>query len=73
MLSVFGNKLHNAHGLGQKAESVAKKVGKVALGVGKAAVGTVGVLGAIGAVSGFDQPGVKMVRQRGGLERAIRG
>jgi hypothetical protein len=31
MLSVFGNKLQNAPGLGQKAESVAKKVGKVAL------------------------------------------
>ena len=73
MLSVFGNKLQNAHGLGQKAESVAKKVGKVALGVGKATVGAIGLLGAIGAVSGFDQSGVKMVRQRGGLERSIRG
>ena len=73
MLSVFGNKLHNAHGLGQKAESVAKKVGKVALTAGKVFAGGVATLGAIGAVTGFDQPGAKMVRQRGGLERAIRG
>ena len=73
MLSVFGNKLQNAHGLGQKAESVAKKVGKVAITSAKVLGGTIGVLGAIGAVAGFDQSGVKMVRQRGGLERAIRG
>ena len=67
MHTTLGTKLtHNAHGLGQKALSVAKKAGKVALG-------TVGVLGAIGAVTGFDQSGAKMVRQRGGLERAIRG
>lgn len=53
-------------GLGQKAKSVAKKGLKIGLG-------TVGVLGAIGAVSGFDEPGAKMVRQRGGFERMIRG
>jgi hypothetical protein len=67
MNTTLGNKLiHKNHGLGQKAISVAKKAGKVVIG------GTA-LLGAIGAVSGFDQPGAKMVRQRGGLERAIRG
>tara|TARA_R100000278_G_scaffold77243_1_gene60085 strand:- start:3530 stop:3739 length:210 start_codon:yes stop_codon:yes gene_type:complete len=66
MIQTLGDKLSMSHGLGQKAKSVAKKAGKVALG-------TVGVLGAIGAVAGFDQPGAKMVRQRGGFERMIRG
>jgi hypothetical protein len=32
MIHTFGNKLHNAHGLGQKAKQVAKKTGKVAAG-----------------------------------------
>lgn len=32
MIHTFGNKLHNAHGLGQKAKQVAKKAGKVAAG-----------------------------------------
>ena len=66
MINTIGDKLHNSHGLGMKAKSVAMKVGKAALG-------TIGVLGAVGAVAGFDRPPVKMVRQRGGLERAIRG
>lgn len=73
MLSVFGNKLSMSHGLGQKAKSVASKVAKVAIPVAKGFGATVATLGAIGAVTGFDQPGAKMVRQRGGLERAIRG
>lgn len=73
MLSVLGNKLAMSHGLGQKSKSVAKKVGKVALTAGKVFAGGVAALGAIGAVAGFDKPGATMVRQRGGLERAIRG
>ncbi|MAB65420.1 MAG: hypothetical protein CL662_01135 [Bacteroidetes bacterium] len=71
MLNIIGSKLMNHHGLGQKAKSVAKKVGKVAMGAG---VGGVAVLGAIGAATGgLDPPVAKMVRSRGGLERAIRG
>jgi hypothetical protein len=73
MLSVFGDKLQNAHGLGQKKNSLVSKVKKVAITGAKVLGGTIGVLGAIGAVAGFDQPGVTMTRQRGGLERAIRG
>lgn len=72
MLSVFGNKLQNAHGLGQKAESVAKKVGKVAITSAKVLGGTIGVLGAIGAVAGFDKPMVEQNRQRGAIERTLR-
>ena len=74
MLSVFGNKLSMSHGLGQKAKSVASKVAKVAIPVAKGFGATVATLGAIGAVAGFDNKSdVKMVRSRGGLERAIRG
>jgi len=73
MLSVFGNKLSMSQGLGQKAKSVASKVAKVAIPVAKGFGATVAAMGAIGAVAGFDKPDVKMVRSRGGLERAIRG
>jgi len=44
MLSVFGNKLHNAHGLGQKAQSVAKKAVKGALIGGASALALSGGL-----------------------------
>jgi hypothetical protein len=73
MISVLGNKLAMSHGLGQKSHTVGKKVLKTAITAGKVFGGGVAALGAIGAVAGFDKPGVKMVRQRGGLERAIRG
>jgi len=73
MLSVLGNKLVMSHGLGQKSHTVGKKVLKTAITAGKVFGGGVAALGAIGAVAGFDKPAAKMVRQRGGLERAIRG
>ncbi len=51
MLSVFGNKLHNANGLGQKAQSVAKKIVKGGLiGGASALVLSGGVSQAMGAM-----------------------
>ena len=73
MIHTLGNKLVMSHGLGQKSHSVGKKVLKTAITAGKVFGGGVAALGAIGAVAGFDKPAAKMVRQRGGLERAIRG
>lgn len=73
MIQTLGNKLVMSHGLGQKSHSVGKKVLKTAITAGKVFGGGVAALGAIGAVAGFDKPAAKMVRQRGGLERAIRG
>jgi hypothetical protein len=69
----LGSKLSHHHGLGQKAQSVGKKVLKKAITAGKVLGGGIAVLGAIGAATGFEQPGAKMVRQRGGLESMIRG
>ena len=69
MLNIIGSKLMNQHGLGQKAKSVASKVGKVAMG---AAAGGVAAMALSGGIS-LDPPIAKMVRTRGGLERAIRG
>ncbi len=70
MLVNIGSKVLNATHLGQKAKSVVKKVGKVAVGSGLA----------LGGIAAFNQltggqpnPSVRMVRTRGGLERAIRG
>lgn len=76
IIQTLGEKLLMSHGLGMKSDSVASKVKKVALHAltgAKVLGGTVGVLGAIGAVSGFDRPVVQQVRQRGVFERAIRG
>tara|TARA_R110002072_G_scaffold96464_7_gene212224 strand:- start:348 stop:560 length:213 start_codon:yes stop_codon:yes gene_type:complete len=70
---MLGTKIINTHGLGQKAMNVSKKVGKVALNSAKVLGGAVATIGAIGALTGFDNPGVKMVHTRGGLERTIRG
>ncbi len=69
MLNIIGSKLMGHHGLGQKAKSIAKKVGKVALGAG---VGGVAAMALSGGLT-LDRPAAKMVRTRGGLERAIRG
>ena len=73
MINTLGNKLSMSHALGQKAIRVSKKVGKVALNSAKVLGGAVATIGAIGALTGFDNPGVKMVHTRGGLERTIRG
>lgn len=73
IIQTLGQKLLMDHALGQKSNEVASKVKKVAITGAKVLGGTVGVLGAIGAVSGFDRPVVQQVRQRGVFERAIRG
>lgn len=73
IIQTLGEKLLMSHALGQKSDSVASKVKKVAITGAKVLGGTVGVLGALGAVSGFDRPVVQQVRQRGVFERAIRG
>ena len=73
MIQTLGQKLLMSHALGQKSDSVASKVKKVAVTGAKVLGGTVAVLGGIGAVSGFDRPVVEQVRQRGSFERAIRG
>jgi len=69
MLNIIGSKLMGHHGLGQKAKAVASKVGKVAMG------GLAGGVAAMALSGGLtlDRPAAKMVRSRGGLERAIRG
>jgi hypothetical protein len=69
---MLGSKLIHTHHLGQKASKVSKKVGKVALTSAKVLGGAVATIGAIGAVSGFDNSPAKMVRTRGGLETTIR-
>lgn len=65
MLNIIGSKLMNHHGLGQKAKSVASKVGKVAMG---AAAGGVAAL----AVSGGLEGGAAAVRQVGRIQRTLK-
>lgn len=65
MLNIIGSKLMNQHGLGQKAKSVASKVGKVAMG---AATGGVAAL----ALSGGLEGGATAVRQIGRIQRALK-
>tara|TARA_R110002126_G_scaffold282458_1_gene430911 strand:- start:567 stop:788 length:222 start_codon:yes stop_codon:yes gene_type:complete len=72
MIQIYGDKLSNVHSFGQKKNSVASKVKKVAITSAKVLGGTVGVLGAIGAVAGFDKPMVEQKRQRGAIERTLR-
>ncbi len=65
-MNIFGKKHSKSTDYGSKLKNIVKKGAKI-YGGGLA------VMGVIGAVSGFDKPGAKMVRSRGGLERAIRG
>ena len=66
--AVMGSKLIPSHGFGQKAKSVMKKVNKVALGGGV----TAATLAGAKFLSDVN-PDVQMVRQKGTLERALRG
>jgi len=50
MIQTLGDKLSMSHGLGQKAKSVAKKTGKVALGAVAGGLGALAVSGGVGQV-----------------------
>tara|TARA_Y100000592_G_scaffold54701_1_gene86237 strand:+ start:578 stop:778 length:201 start_codon:yes stop_codon:yes gene_type:complete len=65
MLNIIGSKLSGQHGLGQKAKSVASKVGKVAMG------GLAGGVATLALSGGLTQAG-DAVRQVGRIQRTLK-
>ena len=65
MLNIIGSKLMNEHGLGQKAKSVASKVGKVAMG------GVAGGVAALALSGGLTQVGDAM-KAAGRIQRVLK-